>query len=184
MKKTEKEYTVIIVSGSTSTNKEFVISSRLIRKSIIAFSALLLIFGFIIFDYLFLSFSHEHLKRKKNVNGDKIKKQDVLEKVNNAMSVLHKYISSQKDELAKNKKNLEEMHDEIDEVKPLHKESKELFDSYFKLYSKFYEKKYNERLWIGILLGILPSLIAGIILLIIPNLLKRRKKSANQPKIQ
>jgi murein DD-endopeptidase MepM/ murein hydrolase activator NlpD len=72
MKKKEKNYSIIIVTGATSTNKEFVISSKLIKNSIIAFSVLLLIFGFIIFDYLTISFDKEKMKRleKDNVQKD------------------------------------------------------------------------------------------------------------------
>jgi murein DD-endopeptidase MepM/ murein hydrolase activator NlpD len=64
----ERNYSVIIVSGATSTNKEFVISSKLIRNSIIAFIALLVIFGFIIFDYLTISFDKEKMKRLERDN--------------------------------------------------------------------------------------------------------------------
>jgi murein DD-endopeptidase MepM/ murein hydrolase activator NlpD len=69
----EKNYSVIIVSGATSTNKEFVISSRLIRNSIIAFFVLLVIFGFIIFDYLTISFDKEKMKRLERDNIGKEK---------------------------------------------------------------------------------------------------------------
>jgi|GEM_PF-172709 len=73
MKRRERNYSVIIVSGATSTNKEFVLSSKLIRNSIIAFVALLTVFGFIIFDYLNISFDKEKMKRleKENVRKDK-----------------------------------------------------------------------------------------------------------------
>ena len=67
-KSKENNYSVIIVSGATSTNKEFIISSKLIRNSIIAFIALLVIFGFIIFDYLTISFDKEKMKRLESDN--------------------------------------------------------------------------------------------------------------------
>ncbi|MCU0287083.1 MAG: M23 family metallopeptidase, partial [Acidobacteria bacterium] len=49
------------------------ISAKLIRKSIIAISVLLLIFGFVIFDYLTVSFDKEKLKRLEKENGEKEK---------------------------------------------------------------------------------------------------------------
>lgn len=66
-----KNYSIIVVTGATSTNKEFVISSKLIKNSIIAFSVLLLIFGFVIFDYLTISFDKEKMKRLEKENVEK-----------------------------------------------------------------------------------------------------------------
>ncbi len=68
-----KSYSVIVVSDATSTNKEFVISSKLIRNSILAFSILLLIFGFVIFDYLTMSFDKEKMKslEEENIRKEK-----------------------------------------------------------------------------------------------------------------
>jgi len=71
MKKKEKNYSIIIVTGATSTNKEFNLSSKLIRNSIIAFIVLLLVFGFIIFDYLTISFDKEKMKRLERDNTEK-----------------------------------------------------------------------------------------------------------------
>ncbi|UCH96847.1 MAG: M23 family metallopeptidase, partial [Candidatus Aminicenantes bacterium] len=73
-----KNYSVIIVSGATSTNKEFVISSKLIRNSIIALSILLLIFGFIIYDYLRISFDEMEMER---LRGDNIQKEQVIDEL-------------------------------------------------------------------------------------------------------
>ena len=67
-RKKEKNYSVIIVSEATSTNKEFVLSSKLILNSIIASILLLLIFGYIIFDYLRTSFNKEKMKRLEKEN--------------------------------------------------------------------------------------------------------------------
>lgn len=78
--KKEKNYSVIIVSGATSSSKEFVISSKLIRNSIIAFIFLLLIFGFIIFDYLTISFDKEKMKRLERDNTEKESTIDSLSK--------------------------------------------------------------------------------------------------------
>lgn len=71
MRKKEKNYSIIIVTGATSTNKEFNISSKLIKNSIIAFIVLLLVFGFIIFDYLTISFDKEKMKRLERDNAEK-----------------------------------------------------------------------------------------------------------------
>jgi murein DD-endopeptidase MepM/ murein hydrolase activator NlpD len=68
MKKKEKNYSIIIVTGATSTNREFNISSKLIKNSIVAFAVLLLVFGFIIFDYLTISFDKEKMKRLETDN--------------------------------------------------------------------------------------------------------------------
>jgi len=73
MKKKEKNYSIIIVTGATSTNKEFNISSKLIKNSIIALTVLLLVFGFIIFDYLTVSFDKERMKRLEKENTEKDK---------------------------------------------------------------------------------------------------------------
>lgn len=65
----EKNYSVIIVnSEATSSNREFNLSSKLIRNSIISVFILSIIFGFVIFDYLTTSFDKEKLKRLELVN--------------------------------------------------------------------------------------------------------------------
>jgi len=71
----QKSYSVIIVSDATSTNKEFVISSKLIRNSIFAFSLLLLMFGFMVFDYLTISFDKQKMK---NLETENIKKEATI----------------------------------------------------------------------------------------------------------
>lgn len=173
MKREKKEhnYSVIIVSGGTSTNKEFVISSRLIRNSIIAFIALVMLFGYITADYLVMGFN---LNKKKGVDDktgiemtikeDNIDKKKVLEYADKAILLLQRFISYQKNELVKSEDNLKKIRSEIMEVKPLHEKSKKVFDDYFRIYSKFYEKKYKEKIWlerlIGFLIGIAASFLA------------------------
>jgi murein DD-endopeptidase MepM/ murein hydrolase activator NlpD len=66
-----KNYSIIVVSGATSSSKDFVISSKLIRNSIVALSILLLIFGFVIFDYLTISFDKEKMNRLARENIEK-----------------------------------------------------------------------------------------------------------------
>ncbi len=71
MKAKEKNYSIIIVTGATSTNKEFVVSSKLIKNAIVAFVVLTAIFGYIIFDYLTISFNKEKMIRLENDYGKK-----------------------------------------------------------------------------------------------------------------
>jgi murein DD-endopeptidase MepM/ murein hydrolase activator NlpD len=73
------------VTGATSTNKEFVISSKLIKNSIIALSLLLLIFGFVIFDYLTISFDKEKMKR---LESDNTEKEETIEKLTSNIKTL------------------------------------------------------------------------------------------------
>jgi murein DD-endopeptidase MepM/ murein hydrolase activator NlpD len=68
-----KNYSIIVMTGATSSSKEFVISGKLIKNSIIAISVLLLIFGFVIFDYLTVSFDKEKMKRLEKENSEKEK---------------------------------------------------------------------------------------------------------------
>jgi len=75
MKAKGKRYSVIIVSGATSTNKEFFISSKMIRNSIFLFIALLLLSAYFIFDYLNTSINKEKLKQ---VEKENIKKTENL----------------------------------------------------------------------------------------------------------
>ena len=59
----KNQYTVTVSSSlATSATKTFIISSKRVRISLIASSLLLVIFGFIIFDYLTISFEKEKIK--------------------------------------------------------------------------------------------------------------------------
>ncbi|MCP5052994.1 MAG: M23 family metallopeptidase [bacterium] len=93
MKRQEKNknYSIIVVGGPTSTNKEFVISSKLIKNSIAAFVVLLLVFGFIIFDYLTISFDKEKMRRLERDNTNKEETIATLsEDINEIISKLRK----------------------------------------------------------------------------------------------
>ncbi len=83
----QKNYSIIIVTGATSTNKEFVISSKLIKNSVFAFSVLLLIFGFVIFDYLTLSFDKEKMRRLEKEN---VAKEETIAKLTSNIHTLNK----------------------------------------------------------------------------------------------
>lgn len=69
----DKTYSIIIVTDATSTNKEFVVSSRLIRNSLMAVAVLMIVFGFMIFDYLTISFDKEKMRKleKDNIQKEK-----------------------------------------------------------------------------------------------------------------
>ncbi len=70
-----RNYSIIIVSDATSSSKEITISSKFIRKSLLAVSILLLVFGFMIFDYMTLHVDKQkmrRLERENQTNNQKI----------------------------------------------------------------------------------------------------------------
>ncbi len=56
-------YSVIIVSDATLTNKEFTISSKLVKHAVLGFSFLIIFFGFILFHYLTITLDKQKMKR-------------------------------------------------------------------------------------------------------------------------
>lgn len=86
----EKTYSIIIVSDAISTNKEFVVSSKLIRNSILAFLVLMIIFGFMIFDYLTISFDKEKMK---SLETDNIQKEETIEKLSSKIKDIDKKLA-------------------------------------------------------------------------------------------
>lgn len=89
--KKAKNYSVIIMSDATTHSKDFVLSSKLIKKSIISLCFLLLIFGFIIYDYLTMSFNKEemHHLKKESIKKDKMIT-DLLSNIGDLNSSLNK----------------------------------------------------------------------------------------------
>jgi len=79
MGKKVKSYSVVIMSDALTSSKEFIVSKKLIRNSIIAVSVLVLVFGFVIFDYLtkYINVSLDHKENK----ALKIERQKNLEKI-------------------------------------------------------------------------------------------------------
>ncbi len=71
VKKKERTYSVIIVSDALASSKDFVVTHRFIRRAIVAFSILLLVFGFMIYDYLTISFDTQRIKRLEMENTQK-----------------------------------------------------------------------------------------------------------------
>ncbi len=77
MRKKEKTYSIIIVSDALSTNKEFVVTTKMIRKAFLAAAIIFLFFGVAIFDYLNTAFDKEKLRlledeiaKKESLIGD------------------------------------------------------------------------------------------------------------------
>jgi len=72
--KQTRNYSVIIVSDATASNKEFTVSSKLIKNAVLAFSFLLIFFGFIIFHYLTMTLDKQKMKRLEFDAKDKRQK--------------------------------------------------------------------------------------------------------------
>ena len=79
MRQKSKSYSVVIMSDALTTSKEFVVSKKLIRNALIAVSVLVLVFGFVVFDYLtkYINISSDN---KENIELKELKK-DNLEKI-------------------------------------------------------------------------------------------------------
>ncbi len=58
-----RKYSVIIVSDATATNREFTVSSKLIRNALLGGSFLVLFFGFILFSYLTMTLDKQKMRR-------------------------------------------------------------------------------------------------------------------------
>jgi murein DD-endopeptidase MepM/ murein hydrolase activator NlpD len=89
MKRRQKNYSVIIVSDATSSNREFLLSSKLIKNSIISVSVLLLFFGFVLFDYLTTSYNKEKMRK---LEQDNIKKEKIIENMDANLKTLERSI--------------------------------------------------------------------------------------------
>ncbi|MCX6743604.1 MAG: M23 family metallopeptidase [Candidatus Parcubacteria bacterium] len=72
--KKNQNYSVIIVSDAKSTNKEFAVSAKFIKNAILAFSFLVIFFGFIIFQYLTMTLDKQKMKRLEFEFEDKKQK--------------------------------------------------------------------------------------------------------------
>lgn len=73
--KQARNFSVIIVSDATSTNKEFTVSSKLVKNAVLASTMLVIFFGFIIFHYLTMTLDKQKMKRlefEAKANGQKI----------------------------------------------------------------------------------------------------------------
>ncbi len=72
--KKRRNFSVIIVSDATSSNKEFSVSSKLVRNAVLAFSFLVIFFGFIIFHYLTMTLDKQKMKSLEFETKDKRQK--------------------------------------------------------------------------------------------------------------
>ena len=72
--KQSRNFSVIIVSDATASNKEFTVSSKLIKNTVLAFSFLVIFFGFIIFHYLTMTLDKQKMKRLEFDAKDKRQK--------------------------------------------------------------------------------------------------------------
>jgi murein DD-endopeptidase MepM/ murein hydrolase activator NlpD len=76
--KKNQNYSVIIVSDAKSANKEFAVSAKFIKNAILAFSFLVIFFGFIIFQYLTMTLDKQKMKHLELDAKDKQQKISAL----------------------------------------------------------------------------------------------------------
>jgi murein DD-endopeptidase MepM/ murein hydrolase activator NlpD len=89
--KKNQNYSVIIVSDAKFTNKEFAVSSKFIKNAMLAFSFLIIFFGFIIFQYLTMTLDKQKMKRLEFESKDK--KQKIIE-LSSAIEVLNQRLKN------------------------------------------------------------------------------------------
>jgi len=78
MAKNNQNYSVIIVSGAKSTNKEFSVSTKFVKNAMLAFSFLVVFFGFIIFQYLTMTLDKQKMRHLELESRDKQQKISAL----------------------------------------------------------------------------------------------------------
>lgn len=86
-----RNYSVIIVSDATSTNKEFSVSSKSIRHAILAFSFLVAFFGFILFHYLTMTLDKQKMKR---LEYDSKEKRQKISEMSSTIDTLNKRLKN------------------------------------------------------------------------------------------
>lgn len=91
MIKKARNYSVIIVSDATSTNKEFSVSSKSIKNAILAFSFLVAFFGFILFHYLTMTLDKQKMKR---LEYDAKEKRQKIGEMSSTIEVLNKRLKN------------------------------------------------------------------------------------------
>jgi len=89
--KQTRNYSVIIVSDATASNKEFTVSSKLIKNTVLASSFLLLFFGFIIFHYLTMTLDKQKMKRLEFDAKDKRQK---ISELSSTIEILNKRLKN------------------------------------------------------------------------------------------
>lgn len=81
-----RKYSVIVVSDATATNKEFTVSSKLIRNALLGFSFLIVFFGFILFSYLTMTLDKQKMKR---LELDTKEKREKISEMSSTIEVLN-----------------------------------------------------------------------------------------------
>ena len=89
--KQPRNYSVIIVSDATSSNKEFTVSSKWVKNAILACSFLVVFFGFIIFHYLTLTLDKQKMKRLEFDAKDKRQK---ISELSSTIEILSKRLKN------------------------------------------------------------------------------------------
>lgn len=81
-----RKYSVIIVSDATATNREFTVSSKLIRNALLGGSFLVVFFGFILFSYLTMTLDEQKMHR---LEADARHKQRQIGEMSTTIQVLN-----------------------------------------------------------------------------------------------
>jgi len=89
--KQTRNYSVIIVSDAKSSNKEFTVSSKLVKNAVLAFSFLVIFFGFIIFHYLTMTLDKQKMKRLEFDARDKGQK---ISELSSTVEILNKRLKN------------------------------------------------------------------------------------------
>jgi murein DD-endopeptidase MepM/ murein hydrolase activator NlpD len=89
--KKDQSYSVIIVCDAKSTNKEFAVSAKFVKHAILAFSFLVIFFGFIIFQYLTMTLDKQKMKRLEFESKDKKQK---ISELSSTIDVLNQRLKS------------------------------------------------------------------------------------------
>jgi murein DD-endopeptidase MepM/ murein hydrolase activator NlpD len=89
--KKARNYSVIIVSDATSTNKEFSVSSKSVKQAVMAFSFLVVFFGFILFHYLSMTLDKQKMKRLEFESKEKRQK---ISEMSSTIDVLNKRLKN------------------------------------------------------------------------------------------
>ncbi len=86
-----RNYSVIIVSDATSTNKEFTVSSKLIRNAVLGCSFLIVFFGFILFHYLTMTLDKQKMNR---LEFDAKEKRQKIKEMSSTIDILNQRLKN------------------------------------------------------------------------------------------
>ncbi|MEI6613456.1 MAG: peptidoglycan DD-metalloendopeptidase family protein [Chrysiogenales bacterium] len=89
--KNNQNYSVIIVSDAKSTNREFAVSAKFIKNAMLAFSFLVVFFGFIIFQYLTMTLDKQKMK---HIELDLKDKQQKISTLSSTIEVLNQRLKN------------------------------------------------------------------------------------------